>query len=114
MTTMSLMGLGLLRTSARGSKSQATVSPRRRPERGVQRLLDRVAAAAHVAPFTAHDFRRTVARDLLDVKGEVATLQQIAGHSDPATTSRYDRRGAEARRKAASAQCAVLRWAAEQ
>jgi hypothetical protein len=32
----------------------------------------------------------------------LATIQKLAGHSDPATTARYDRRGERAMREAAS------------
>jgi integrase len=75
--------------------------PSRLRERGVQRILDRLAAAARVAPFTAHDFRRTVAGDLLEVGVDVATVQKLLGHASPVTTAAYDRRPAAARAKAA-------------
>jgi integrase len=78
-----------------------TVLSSRLSERGVQRILDRVASAARVAPLTAHDFRRTVAGDLLEVGVDVATVQKILGHASPVTTASYDRRPAAARAKAA-------------
>jgi integrase len=71
------------------------------PSAASNEFLDRVAAAAHVAPFTAHDFRRTVAGDLLEVGVDVATVQKLLGHASPVTTAGYDRRPAAARAKAA-------------
>lgn len=71
-------------------------------ESGVYDVLHRLAARAGVDAASPHDFRRTVAGDLLDEGVDLVTVQKMLGHDDPKTTSRYDRRGERTRRDAAS------------
>jgi site-specific recombinase XerD len=63
-------------------------------------ILDKRIAQAGVKPLTWHDFRRTFAGNLLDGGADLVTVQKLMGHSDPGTTSNYDRRGDEVKRKA--------------
>ena len=50
--------------------------------------------------FTPHDLRRTFISMLLD-DHDLVTVQGMAGHGDPRTTARYDRRPMRLREKAA-------------
>jgi len=63
-------------------------------------ILQKRQAQAGVRPLTAHDFRRTIAGNLLDAGVDLVTVQEILGHSDPATTAKYDRRPGRKRRAA--------------
>ena len=64
-------------------------------------LLERRRLQAGVSlPVKPHDLRRTVIGDLLDNGTDLATAQAIAGHADPRTTSKYDRRALDTKRDA--------------
>ena len=64
--------------------------------------LKKRAKQARVKGFSPHDLWRTFASEMLDAGADISTVQKMMGHADPATTARYDRRGEEAKRKAAS------------
>ena len=74
---------------------------RRMTDQSVLSILDRIRRRAKVRPFSPHDLRRSFISDLLDRGADIATVQRMAGHANIQTTARYDRRGEEAKRKAA-------------
>jgi integrase len=73
---------------------------RRLTSQAVLFILQKRGEEAHVADFSTHDFRRTFISDLLDAGVDLVTVQRLAGHSDPSTSSRYDRRPEAVKRRA--------------
>lgn len=65
--------------------------------------LDALAFKARIKDFSPHDLRRTFITELLEAGVDVFTVARMAGHDDPQTTMRYDRRGEKAQRAAAEA-----------
>lgn len=56
--------------------------------------LRKASERAGLRPCSPHDLRRTFVSALLDSGADLATVQRLARHEDPRTTSRYDRRPA--------------------
>ena len=65
------------------------------------RTIRRRCESASVSPFSPHDLRRTFVSGQLAAGTDLVTVQHMAGHSDPSTTAKYDRRGDSAARSAA-------------
>lgn len=74
--------------------------PRRLAAQAMAVICASRAVEAGVNPFTPHDLRRTFISGLLDAGADMAVVQHLAGHEDLATTSRYDQRGEDAKRRA--------------
>lgn len=65
---------------------------------GVSYLVAAFVERAGAKHFTPHDLRRTFITNVC--KKDVLTAQKLAGHSSPAVTAIYDRRGDEVAREA--------------
>lgn len=74
---------------------------RRMTNQAIYNMLAKRAELAGVRKFSPHDMRRTFVSDLLDSGADIATVAKMAGHSSVTTTARYDRRGEQAKQKAA-------------
>ena len=96
--------------SWRGEESGALFYPTRRggnlesrrmTDQAVLDILRQRGKEAQIASFSPHDFRRTFASNMIDAGVDIVTVQNLMGHASPVTTARYDRRGEEAKRRAA-------------
>jgi integrase len=66
-------------------------------------ILRRRAEQTGIEDVSPHDLRCTAVSNLID-RTDLSTAQRIAGHADPRTTARYDRRGSRLKREAAESQ----------
>ena len=86
----------LLQVDRHGNVLAGGLSPE-----AVRLRLERTAARAGTAHCSPHDLRRSYVSALLDNGNDITTVAAMAGHRNVQTTSRYDRRGERAARKAA-------------
>jgi len=81
-------------------KSGYTFNSKAINARSVHEGYQRRVAEAGLAPTGLHDLRRSFVTHLLDNGVDVALVAKLAGHSDPRTTMRYDKRSMDKRRTA--------------
>ena len=72
----------------------------RMSDQAVYNVTKRRALQAGVKKCSPHDFRRSFVTQLLRKDKDLLTVQRLAGHANPATTQRYDRRPMETDRLA--------------
>ena len=95
----------------RGSEPGPLVCPVRKDARvtikplapqAILRVCEKRGREAGLAAFVAHDLRRTYISALLDHGVDLSLASELAGHTSPSTTKRYDRRGERAKHAAAA------------
>ena len=84
----------------RAAGGQYTVTPYQLTDQAIYYIVAERCKEAGVAPFMPQDLRRSFAGDLLDAGVALVTVQQLMGHSNPATTAGYGRRGEQTQRVA--------------
>jgi integrase len=74
------------------SRTCRPLPDRRLSTHQIWKVLGRRAVESGVGPLTPHDMRRYLVSTLLDQGIDLALVSRIVGHSNPATTAKYDRR----------------------
>jgi integrase len=77
------------------------IGTRRLSSQSVLDILGRRGREAGLPDFAPHDLRRTAITRLLAAGVDLHTVSRFAGHANVQTTARYDKRGEEAKKRAA-------------
>lgn len=89
-------------------KGGTVLRDRRLSAQTIYDVLDKRVDEAGIRSCSPHDWRRTLVSDCLDLGVDIATVAKLVGHSNVATTQRYDRR--DGRRKAEAMARMHLPW----
>jgi site-specific recombinase XerD len=82
-------------------KKGGHVVHRRMTDAALAERVRYLAKGAGVSTLSPHDFRRSFVGEMLDLGSDLATVSQMAGHANPSTTAKYDRRGDRTKKRAA-------------
>lgn len=74
---------------------------RRMSDQGIWVMIQKRSKEAGLQKLSPRDLRRSICSDLLDLGADIASVQQLAGHSNTVSAQGYGRRGESAKRKAA-------------
>jgi len=83
-----------------GKGKKMTMS--RLTDQAVWHILQQRMQQSGVKAFSPHDLRRTFISTLWDAGADGVSIQRLAGHSSIQTSAKYDRRGEESKRRAAT------------
>ena len=83
------------------NKSARVVLKQLAPQ-AILRVCEKRGREAGLAGFVAHDLRRTYISALLDRGVDLSLASELAGHTSPNTTKKYDRRSERAKHAAAA------------
>ncbi len=83
-------------------RKSGLIEQRAMTDQAVYDAIRKRARGASVKEFSPHDLRRTFVTELIDATGDIVSAQRLAGHESVQTTTRYDRRGEAAKKKAIS------------
>lgn len=76
------------------------IRKKRMTAQALSKILKIRGEQAKLEPFSPHDFRRTFCTHLFEKNVDIATIQELAGHSSPTETVKYNRAKDKTKQKA--------------